>query len=337
MSISKSSTPRIAFTPGEPAGVGPDLAVIMAQQQQGAELVAVADPALLEARARQLNLPLELYEYNAHTIPALTGAGRLAYYPVSLQKSVTAGSGDPANAAYVLETLDTAIALCQNKECQALVTGPVNKGLINQGGFEFSGHTEYLAEKNGATHPVMLLATEGLRVALATTHLPLQDVPAAITRDLLESTLQIIHADFQRFFSIAKPRIYVCGLNPHAGDMGALGQEEIDTITPTLEHLREQGLDIAGPLSADTIFSPQNRSDADVFLAMYHDQGLPVLKYAGFNHAINVTLGLNIIRTSVDHGTAFDLAGSGKVDANSLQLAISTALTMCQPGGDVHA
>ncbi|WP_027330285.1 4-hydroxythreonine-4-phosphate dehydrogenase PdxA [Marinimicrobium agarilyticum] len=319
---------RLALTPGEPAGIGPDLAVLLAQSERPDEIVAVADPALLEARAKQLGLPLKLRELDANQPPSPQKAGELTVAPVPLRSPVTAGTLNPSNSAYVLQTLDFAIAGCQSQTFHALVTGPVHKGVINDAGIAFSGHTEYLADKTGTPRVVMMLATKGLRVALATTHIPLKDVAGALNETLLTEVLDILHGDLQRDFGIREPRILVCGLNPHAGEGGHMGREELDLIEPVLEKQRARGQNLIGPLPADTLFTPKHLDRADAVLAMYHDQGLPVLKFKGFGRAVNVTLGLPIIRTSVDHGTALDLAGTGRIDVGSLQTALDYARQM---------
>jgi 4-hydroxythreonine-4-phosphate dehydrogenase len=325
-------TLRLALTPGEPAGIGPDLCIQLAQQDRDQELVVIADPELLRARAAELGLPLDILPFVADRPPAPTAAGRLRILPVALHAPVHSGHLDPANAAYVLETLDTAIAGCMNGDFAALVTGPVHKGVINDAGIPFSGHTEYLAEQTGAAQVVMMLAAPGLRVALATTHLPLRAVSDAITREGLQRVLRVLHQDLRTRFGIAAPRILVCGLNPHAGEAGHLGREEVEIIAPALEALRAEGLQLYGPLPADTLFTPRYLDHADAVLAMYHDQGLPVLKHHGFGEAVNITLGLPIIRTSVDHGTALELAGSGRAEVGSLRAAIATAVRMAQAG-----
>jgi len=323
---------RIAITPGEPAGVGPDILVTLAQHAINHELVAVADPDLLRTRAARLGLPLKLRELNPASAPIAIKPGELVIAPIALKRSCQVGELNPANAAYVLATLDRAIELCQQGISQALVTGPIHKGIINDGkilnGKKFHGHTEYLADACRCKSVVMMLATRNLRVALATTHLPLRDVADAITPDKLRETLEILQRSLQSDFGINAPRILVCGLNPHAGEGGYLGREEIDIIEPVLAALRKQGMQIIGPLPADTLFTPKILSQGDAVLAMYHDQGLPVLKYQGFGNAVNVTLGLPIIRTSVDHGTALDIAGTGKANIGSLQAAIEYAATM---------
>jgi 4-hydroxythreonine-4-phosphate dehydrogenase len=319
---------RIVLTPGEPAGIGPDLACMIAQQAWPAEIVAVADGDLLRDRAARLGLPLKLEEIAAAAAPVVRAAGTLAVLQTPLREAAQPGRLDPRNAVYVLETLRRAADACLSGTAQALVTGPVQKSVINDAGVTFSGHTEFLAERCGAALPVMMLTAGSLRVALVTTHLPLRRVADAITAERLRSTLSILDADLRARFGIARPRILVCGLNPHAGESGHLGREEIEIIGPALDAARAEGIDARGPLPADTLFTAQYLDDADAVLAMYHDQGLPVLKYAGFGEAINVTLGLPIIRTSVDHGTALDLAASGRADAGSLRAALRLAIEM---------
>lgn len=322
---------RICITPGEPAGIGPDLCIQLAAQADAhCERIVVADPELLMARAAQLGIALQLRPFDPRQAVRANSAGELSVLPVSLRAPVQAGTLEPANAAYVLETLRVAVRACQDKSVDAMVTGPVHKGAINDGGFPFTGHTEYLAELCQQPLTVMMLATEGLRVALATTHLPLAQVPAAITKPLLRNIIRILDAELRRRFGIAAPEILVCGLNPHAGEGGHLGTEERDIIEPVLEEMRALGIRLIGPLPADTLFTEKYLAHADAVLSMYHDQGLPVLKYKGFGRASNITLGLPIIRTSVDHGTALDLAGTGKASTGSLQEAITTAQLMAQ-------
>jgi len=327
---------RIALTPGEPAGIGPDLVVTLAQSAQAHEIVAIADPDLLQVRASLLGLPLKIRVVNLAENPKPSVAGELAVLPVALGAAVKAGELNVSNAHYILNTLDAAINGCVAGDFAALVTGPVHKSVINDAGIAFSGHTEYLADKTATEKVVMMLATKGLRVALATTHLPLKDVAAAINEKELIQVITILHRDLQQQFGIAEPKIYVCGLNPHAGEGGHLGREEIEIIEPTLDKLRTQGINLIGPLPADTLFTPKYLDHADAVLAMYHDQGLPVLKYKGFGQAVNVTLGLPIIRTSVDHGTALDLAATGKADLGSLRTALSYALDMVEARQRVH-
>jgi len=322
--------PRLAITPGEPAGIGPELCLQLAQERAfEAELVVIADRALLAQRARQLGLNLRLQAWHEGP-PRPHRPGRLTVLQQPCASAVTPGRLDPANAGYVLDCLRQAVRGCQNGLFQAMVTGPVQKSVINQAGIPFSGHTEFLAELTQSELPVMMLATEGLRVALVTTHLPLREVSDHITHQRVGAVLRILHRDLQQRFGLARPRILVCGLNPHAGEDGHLGHEDQQAITPAIAELRAQGLDIHGPLPADTLFTPNRLRHADAVLAMYHDQGLPVLKHLGFGRAINITLGLPIIRTSVDHGTALDLAGSGRADNASLALAIETAIHMAR-------
>lgn len=323
--------PRIALTAGEPAGIGPDLTIQLAQQAWPAELVVFADPELLQARAKQLALPLTLRPYTPEQAAQPQAAGSLTVAPITLQAPVIAGQLNTANSPYVLASLTAAAKAVLSHHVQALVTGPVHKGVINDAGFSFQGHTEFFAEQANCQQVVMMLASEQLRVALVTTHLPLAAVSKAITRQRLVSVIHILHRELQQKFGLAQPRILVCGLNPHAGEGGHLGFEEIDTISPTLEVLRQEyGYHLVGPLPADTIFQPHYLNEADVVLAMYHDQGLPVLKYQGFGQAVNITLGLPFIRTSVDHGTALDLAGTGQANSSSFKHALSQALTMVQ-------
>lgn len=315
--------PRLAVTSGEPAGIGPDLCLELAANGRPAELVVLADARLLAERARLLGKKFDLPAYDPAS-PAV--AGCISLLPLPTAAPVEPGHLDPANADYVLALLQRAADGCRNGEFAAMVTAPVHKGVINDAGTAFSGHTEFLAERTGAAMPVMMLTAGTLRVALATTHLPLAAVPAAITFERLTQVLAILDHDLRERFAIGAPRILVCGLNPHAGEDGHLGREEIEIIEPCLNALRERGLDVVGPLPADTLFTPTRLKGADAVLAMYHDQGLPVLKYAGFGHAVNITLGLPIVRTSVDHGTALDLAGTGRADAGSLHAAIQAAL-----------
>lgn len=315
----------LALTPGEPAGIGPDLCVQLAQQALGYTLVAVGDPIMLAARAVQLNLPLQLRVLAEGELPTRPApAGSLYVAAVTAPAPVVAGRLDPANAPYVLATLRQAATGCLQGHYAGVVTAPVHKGVINAAGIAFTGHTEFFAELCRA-HPVMMLACPGLRVALATTHLPLRAVADAITGDLIEQVLTILVGDLRTRYRIVDPRILVCGLNPHAGEGGYLGREEIDVIIPALERLRARGMRLDGPLPADTLFTPRYLAQADAVLAMYHDQGLPVLKHMGFGRAVNVTLGLPLVRTSVDHGTALDLAGSGNGDVGSLQAAVVEA------------
>ena len=318
---------RIAITPGEPAGIGPDLCIALAQADLPCQLVAIANPDLLQERAKRLGLPLKIIEFNGNSPIAASRAGQLTVMPVALLAPVIAGKLNPANSRYVLKTLTKAVQGCVKGAFDAMVTAPVHKGVINDAGIEFTGHTEFIADLTGG-NPVMILATPGLRVALVTIHLPLSEVPKAITHTRLRLVIRTLDHDLRARFGIAKPRILVCGLNPHAGENGYLGREEIDIIEPVLNGLRQKGLGLEGPLPADTLFTPKYLDKADAVLAMYHDQGLPVLKHKGFGKAVNITLGLPIIRTSVDHGIALDLAGTGQADPGSLQYALETALAM---------
>jgi 4-hydroxythreonine-4-phosphate dehydrogenase len=313
---------RIALTSGEPAGIGPDLCLQLAQQQQTSELVVIADPELLQQRAQQLALPIKLELTDLSKPASVPAKGTLRYLPVALAAPVTARVLNSLNSTYVLNTLQLALDGCLEGTFDAVVTAPVHKGIINDAGFMFSGHTEFFADGAGVEQVVMMLATPTLRVALATTHLPLKMVSQAITQVLLTRVIEIIH------HGLSSPRIAVCGLNPHAGEGGHLGMEEIDVISPVIERLAKQGINLSGPWPADTIFVQEKLQDFDVVLAMYHDQGLPVLKHQGFGGAVNVTLGLPFIRTSVDHGTALDIAGTGKATISSLQAAIDMANTM---------
>ena len=314
----------LALTPGEPAGIGPDLCVQLAQQERTVAIVAICDPLLLAERAKELRLPLEIIRYQPGEAAATRDAGKLSVYPVTLKTPAIAGQLNSQNADYVLDTLRVATQGCLDGTFSALVTGPVHKGIINDAGLPFTGHTEFLAELTGG-YPVMMLACPGLRVALATTHLPLKDVSEAITQELLEKVTRILRQDLVNRFGITNPNSLVCGLNPHAGEGGHLGMEEIETITPVMDKLRQEGMRLKGPLPADTLYTPRFLEQADATLAMYHDQGLPVLKHMGFGHAVNITLGLSIIRTSVDHGTALELAGTGKAEVGSLLAAIEAA------------
>lgn len=326
MKLSTKQKTVIALTPGEPAGIGPDLVVQLAQQELLEKIVIIADPELLVARAAKLGLPLKILLYNP-TKPIWTKEkGEVVVLPIPLVQPSHCGVLNSKNVPYVLATLQRAVQGCLKKEFSALVTGPVNKEIINQAGISFSGHTEYLAQLTNTPRVVMMLMTSSLRVALVTTHLPLCAVADAITEKNLTETLQILHQNLQQYFGLAYPRILVCGLNPHAGEGGHLGREEMDIIIPTLEKLRHSGMNLIGPTPADTAFLPQHLAKIDVVVCMYHDQGLPVLKHIGFDQAVNVTLGLPFIRTSVDHGTALDLAGTGKASVSSMQAAIAAAI-----------
>lgn len=326
----------LGVTPGEPAGIGPDLLLKQALNDHDRPLFAIADPDLLRDRAHALGLSVTVTDIDTPDSLPDHRPGVLPVLPVQLRAPCQAGELATENAAYVLETLDTAIDLALTHQA-ALVTGPVHKGVINDAGFPFTGHTEYLEQKSGVEQVVMMLATEGLRVALVTTHLPLADVPAAITSDRLKRVTAVLHASLLRDFGCAEPRILVAGLNPHAGEGGHLGREEIDTIEPALAELRALGWQLQGPLPADTLFQPHYLEHADAVLAMYHDQGLPVLKYKGFGAAVNITLGLPFIRTSVDHGTALELAGTGQASDASLGVALRTAAEMAHHRSQAHA
>ena len=320
--------PRIIITSGEPAGIGPDACVALAQGDWPADLVVAGDAALLSDTAAELHLPVRLVDYRASRSAAAHVAGTLCVLHVPLAQPVAAGRLDPRNAAYVLHMLERACGGCVSGEFAAMVTAPVQKSTIMDAGFAFTGHTEYLADRTGTALPVMMLLSGTLRVALVTTHLPLSAVPRAITRERLLATLRIVHAGLERDFALQRPRIVVLGLNPHAGESGHLGREEIEVIEPVLQELRTAGMNVRGPIPADTAFAPQFLADADVVVAMYHDQGLPVIKHVGFGNAVNVTLGLPIIRTSVDHGTALSLARTGKADVGSLRAAVTLAISL---------
>jgi 4-hydroxythreonine-4-phosphate dehydrogenase len=320
--------PRLIVTSGEPAGIGPDLCLAIAAYEWPCDVVVAADIELLKQRAQQLQLSIRLLPYVVSTVVPVHQPGSLRVLHVPTAAPVQPGKLDVANARYVLNLLDAAAQGCLSGEFDAMVTAPVQKSVINDAGVPFSGHTEYLAERTGGSYPVMMLAKDTLRVALATTHLPLQEVSAAITDDLLTRVIRIIDHDLRTRFDIPAPRILVCGLNPHAGESGHLGREEIDVIAPTLERLRKEGLHLVGPAPADTAFTPHMLEQADAVLAMFHDQGLPVIKFAGFGDVVNITLGLPIVRTSVDHGTALSLAGTGQAEASSLTTAMQMALRM---------
>ena len=332
-----ASRPIIAITSGEPAGVGPELCLRIVERDWPARLVVLADIELMRARAAALGGSVRVVPFDA-AVAAVPGTVEVIH--LELARPSTPGKLDAANGAYVLRLLDRAIAGCVAGEFAAMVTAPVHKGVICEGlgaydTMPFTGHTEYLAEHTGTPRVVMMLVGGGMRVALATTHLPLAAVPAAITPEMLEETLRILDADLKRHFGLAAPRILVAGLNPHAGEGGHMGREEIDVIIPVLDRLRAEGMRLVGPLPADTLFVPNTLEQGDAVLAMYHDQGLPVLKHASFGGGVNVTLGLPIIRTSVDHGTALDLAGSGRADPGSLFAAIELAIEMttARPAG----
>ena len=323
-----AAIPRIAITTGEPAGIGPELIIELARQAWPAELVIFGDARLLASRARALGRQVGIAEFSAVAPPVPARPGRLVVADFPLPSPVVPGRLDPRNGPWVLELLRQAGTGCQQGYFDALVTAPVHKGVINDAGIPFTGHTEFLAQLTGSPNPVMLLVAGQLRVALVTTHLPLKAVPAAITRQRVATTARILADALQRRFGIPAPHIVVLGLNPHAGESGHLGMEEIDEIIPAIDSLRASGLAVTGPLPADTAFIESNLQGVDAVLAMFHDQGLPVLKHRGFGGAVNVTLGLPIIRTSVDHGTALDLAGTGRADAGSLRAAVELAIGM---------
>lgn len=319
-----AARPLLAVTAGEPAGIGPDLVLTLGRLTVDARLVVIADLSLLQQRAALLGLHQLSFQPYQSGRPA-PAAGTLEVLHVPLAAPVKPGVLDARNGRYVLDTLDAAIAGCLSGEFAGMVTAPVHKGVINDAGVPFSGHTEYLAEHTATPRVVMMLAGAGMRVALVTTHLPLRAVADAITKPELEAVIRILHGDLQHKFGLQNPRILVAGLNPHAGESGHMGREEIDVIEPVLQDLRAEGMQLIGPLPADTLFNPDKLATADAVLAMYHDQGLPVLKHASFGAGINITLGLPIIRTSVDHGTALDLAGTGRADPGSLYEAVRLA------------
>jgi 4-hydroxythreonine-4-phosphate dehydrogenase len=321
-------TKRIAITAGEPAGIGPDLVVAIAQQSWPVEIIIVVSKQLLLERAKQLGLPLELIDYDQTIPPAPQKAGTLTVLNIDLPDTCIPGELNANNGAYVVDTLKVVSDKNISGEFDAVVTGPVHKGLINQSGIAFSGHTEYFANQANCSDVVMMLATKGLRVALVTTHIPLAYVSKAITYERLLKVTRIVYKDLKEKFGIESPKIYACGLNPHAGEDGHLGREEIDVLEPAFETLRQEGINIIGPLPADTIFQEKYLKEADVILAMYHDQGLPVLKYKGFGSSVNITLGLPYIRTSVDHGTALELAGKGTADMGSMLEAMQNAINL---------
>lgn len=322
-------TLRFALTAGEPAGIGPDLCLMLAHEMQPYPLIAISNLEMLSQRAELLGLHIELIAVQPDAWPTKPApANSLYVWDTPLYEPVEAGQLNQANSQHVLETLTRAGQGCLDGVFSGMITAPVHKGVINDAGVPFCGHTEFLQELSQAPQVVMMLATHGLRVALVTTHLPLRDVADAVTSERVETISRILYSELQYKFGIKKPRILVCGLNPHAGEDGHLGREELDIIQPTLERLRAEGMDLVGPLPADTLFTPHHLKQCDAVLAMYHDQGLPVLKHRGFGSAVNITLGMPIIRTSVDHGTALDLAGSGEIDSGSLHIALETAYQM---------
>ncbi len=329
MMHSSPATQRFVITSGEPAGIGPDLVLQLAQSDWPMELVVIADKNLLTQRAKMLGLPITFKPYQANLSPQPSQQGQITLLHIETNAPVKAGQLNVKNAGYVIKMLKTAIQGCLKQEFSAMITGSIHKGIINEAGLPFTGHTELLAEESHTKQVVMMLATPGLRVALVTTHLPLLDVPKAITPTLLTDVLHITHHALTQQFGIKDPTILVAGLNPHAGEDGHMGREEIDVICPVLESLKPQ-MHLNGPLPADTLFTPKYLEQADAVLAMYHDQGLPVLKHIGFGNAVNITLGLPFVRTSVDHGTALSLAGTGEADAQSFRYAIRVAQEMTQ-------
>jgi len=328
-----SSTPPLVgplvITTGEPSGIGPDLCIQLAQQGFVEPVVVACDPTLLEQRAKILGMPIDITLWQPG-VSVITAPGCISVYPVELSDPVRAGELSANNASYVLNMLTLAANGCMEGVFSGMVTAPVHKGVINDAGIAFSGHTEFLQELCGVDRVVMMLATASLRVALVTTHLPLSEVPKAITKPLLRQIIRILYNDLRDKFGLDTPSVLVAGLNPHAGESGHMGMEEIDVIEPVLNEFRDKGMNLIGPLPADTLFTPRHLDKADAVLAMYHDQGLPVLKYQGFGSAVNITLGLPIVRTSVDHGTALDLAGTGKAETGSLQEAIQCAAVMAR-------
>lgn len=331
--LKKNNAPVIAITAGEPAGIGPDLCVLLARQARAERLVVIGNTQLLAARAQRLGLPWHSIPFEATAGRPVAGTGAIPVLDVPLAAPVTAGRLDRHNAPYVLRTLEIALEGCLDGRFDAIVTAPVHKGIINDAGVAFTGHTEFFAERTHTPRVVMMLIGGGMRVALATTHLAVKDIAAHITRDSLETTLRILHHDMVTRFGLAVPRIAIAGLNPHAGESGHMGREEIDVMIPLINTLRAEGMDLSDPLPADTLFNPDKLKAFDCVLAMYHDQGLPVLKYASFGQGVNVTLGLPVIRTSVDHGTALDIAGSGKADPGSLHAAIDLAAVLARGRG----
>ena len=318
---------RILITPGEPAGIGPDVLIEAAQQPWNADLIAIADPALIAECAQLLQRPLQIIECDiTDQNRIMHQPGSLRIHPVTFPGKITPGKLNIENAPAVMQCLQIAADACMNHQADAVVTGPVHKAIMNNAGIPFTGHTEFFANAANVTQTVMLFVVDNIKAALLTTHLPLKNVSAAITSEKLQSVLTILHHDLKKYFHMSHPRILVAGLNPHAGEDGHLGNEEIDIITPALTQLRQQGFHIDGPLPADTIFTPAVLHQADAVLGMYHDQILPVIKFMGFDRAVNMTLGLPFVRTSVDHGTALDIAGSGRANAGSLCAAITLAI-----------
>ncbi len=317
---------QIVISSGEPAGIGPDIVIQALQHPISGRLAVTGDPDLIQQRSTQLGIDTEISLVDDQSSIDSHEPGRIQVIPVALSAPVTAGELNPDNSRYVIDCIDQAVDLCQVHCFQGMVTAPVHKGVINDGGIRFSGHTEWIAERTRCAQPVMMLASDSLRVCLATTHLPLHQVPQNITRHGIKAVIEVMHSGISTLYGIPAPVIGVCGLNPHAGEGGHLGTEETTIIEPVLNRLRRKGLNLVGPLPADTIFTRQVSSALDGVLAMYHDQGLPVIKHSGFGTVVNITLGLPIIRTSVDHGTALDLAGTGTASETSLLSAINLAL-----------
>lgn len=319
---------RLVISSGEPAGIGPEQVVMLSQQDWDFEWIALGNRDLFKTRAKDLGLEINISDFDPKAEKTANKKGQLKVQHFKLEKPVKAGELAVENAAYVLNMLHYAIDECMNSTFDGLVTGPIHKGIINEAGLKFTGHTELLAERSNTDTVVMMLATPGLRVPLATTHLPLREIADAIKPDLLEKIIRITHHALASQFAIKNPAIYIAGLNPHAGEDGHLGLEEIEVMNPVINRLKEEGMNLIGPLPADTMFTPPNIAKSDAMLAMYHDQGLPVLKHVGFGSAVNVTLGLPFVRTSVDHGTALDIAGTGKASASSFEYAMQVAIEM---------
>lgn len=320
--------PAIVITTGEPAGIGPDICVETAMRDHDARIVFLADPAIIETRADLLGIGIEIHEIEVDQNIPEHQPGIMQILPIKALYPAVPGELNPGNSSYVTEIIDRAVDLCKIGHCGAMVTAPVQKSVINQAGISFTGHTEWIAEKTGTDHPVMMLVNQELRVCLATIHISLSEVPRSITRNGLGRIIRIIHSDMRKLFGLENPRIAVCGLNPHAGESGHLGNEEIAILEPAIASMQQAGISVVGPIPADTAFTPRNLGNYDVVLAMYHDQGLPVIKHSGFGEVVNITLGLPIIRTSVDHGTALDLAGTGKADNSSLCAALDMAINL---------
>ncbi len=328
--MTHSTFPRIVLTAGEPAGIGPDIVLEALLASYSAAVTVIGDGRVLNERASQLGLEVDIVSIRREGLSTPHRAGRISVIEIPVDKPVKPGQLDLANTDAVIRGIDLATDLCLNHQADAMVTAPVHKAILNEAGIPFRGHTEWIAQRAGGTMPVMMLASPSLRVGLATTHLPLAEVPRAITREHLTQTLEIMSRDLGRLYGLDSPRIGVLGLNPHAGEGGYLGMEEVETILPVVQALQSQGMPLVGPLPADTAFNPATMSRLDAILAMYHDQGLPVIKYQGFGHVVNVTLGLPLVRTSVDHGTALDLAGTGRACADSLMAAIHLAVDFTQ-------